>query len=211
MRSISRVTGGSGVSAGRRRMPPAPDTASARRQICRTLRDNAPAGSLSRMTLEHRCAERRSGSYHRRSAWCNSVGTQINTDSANAERLALAHGGPAGRARASRAGERKCAHHRDGDASDATDPARQVVAGDRDGLRLNAAQQSGSANDGAAMNQGQRERAANAREWDRPETSRQSRDEQRESARQGAGQRGQREYVQRERLHDFSSTQRQQL
>lgn len=169
--------------------PAAGAAAAARAGDLQDLRDSAPAGSLSRMTLN---IDAPNGSQDRITVDLrgNSVGTQINTDAANAERLRL------------RTADLQDALGRHGlesesvrisgtTRSEAADPARQVVS-DRDGLRLNAAQQSGSG-DGAAMNQGQRERAANAREWDRPETSRQSRDEQRESARQGAGQRGQRD------------------
>jgi uncharacterized protein YcbK (DUF882 family) len=151
------------------------------------LRDNAPAGSVSRLTLD---VDAPNGGQDRITIDLrgSNVGTQISTDAANAERLRL------------RTAELQDALGRHGLESDsvrisgaprqeAVDAAR-VVGADRDGLRLNAAQQSG-ANDGA-MQQGQRERAATAREWDRPESSQKQREEQRDAARQGAGQRGQR-------------------
>lgn len=179
-------TGGSGVELA---APAAGAEAAARAGDLQDLRDNAPAGSLSRMTLN---IDAPNGGQDRITVDLrgNSVGTQINTDAANAERLRL-RTADLQDALGRRGLESESVRITGTARSDATDPARQVVT-DRDGLRLNAAQQSASG-DGAAMNQGQRERAANAREWDRPETPRQSRDEQRESARQGAGQRGQRE------------------
>ncbi len=182
----SASAAGSGVE---RAAPPAGAEAAARAGDLQDLRESAPAGSLSRMTLN---IDAPNGGQDRITVDLrgNSVGTQINTDAASAERLRLRtadlqdalgrHGLESESVRISGTAR-----------SEATDPARQVIT-DRDGLRLNGAQQSASG-DGASMNQGQRERAANAREWDRPETSRQSRDEQRDSARQGAGQRGQRE------------------
>ncbi len=150
-------------------------------------RDSAPAGSVSRMTLNVDTAD---GGQDRITVDLRgaSVGTQIHTDAGNAEQLRL------------RTAELQDALGRHGLESDSvritsaargelTDVAR-LVGSERDGARLTAAQH-GSANDGAT-GQGQRERAANAREWDRHESSRQSRGE-RESARQGAGQRGQRD------------------
>lgn len=169
--------------------PAAGAAAAARAGDLQDLRDSAPAGSLSRMTLN---IDAPNGGQDRITVDLrgNSVGTQIDTDAANAERLRL-RTADLQDALGRRGLESESVRISGTARNEATDPARQVVS-DRDGLRLNAAQQSGSG-DGAAMNQGQRERAANAREWDRPETSRQSRDEQRESARQGAGQRGQRD------------------
>lgn len=150
------------------------------------LRDNAPAGSLSRMTLD---IDGQNGGQDRITVDLrgSSVGTQISTDAASAERLRM------------RTADLQDALGRHGLESDsvrisstarteASDVSR-VGASDRDGLRLNAAQQSGAGD--SAMHQGQRDRASTAREWDRPE-SRQARDE-RESARDGAGQRGQRQ------------------
>ena len=150
-------------------------------------RDSAPAGSVSRMTLNVDTAD---GGQDRITVDLRgaSVGTQIHTDAGNAEQLRL------------RTAELQDALGRHGLESDSvritsaargelTDVAR-LVGSERDGARLTAAQH-GSANDGAT-GQGQRDRAATAREWDRPESSRQSRGE-RESARQGAGQRGQRD------------------
>lgn len=151
------------------------------------MRDSTPAGAVSRLTLN---VDAPDGGQDRITVDLRgaSVGTQISTDASNAERLRM------------RTAELQDALGRHGLESDSvhisgttrtesTDAAR-IVAGDRDGIRLNAAQQN-AAGDGT-NNQGQRERAANAREWDKPESSRQSRDEQKESARQGAGQRGQR-------------------
>jgi len=151
------------------------------------LRDSVPAGSVSRMTLNIDAPD---GGQDRITVDLRgtSVGTQINTDAGSAEQLRLRtaelqdalgrHGLESDSVRISSAGR-----------LEANDAAR-MVGGERDGVRLTAAQQ-GAANDSTA-NQGQRERAATAREWDRPESSRQSREEERESARQGAGQRGQR-------------------
>jgi hypothetical protein len=139
-----------------------------------TLDIDAPDGGQDRITIDLRG---------------RSVGTQISTDAGNAEQLRL------------RTGELQDALGRHGLESDSvrisgaarneTVDASRIAGSERDGLRLNAAQH-GAANDGATS-QGQRDRSANAREWDRPESSRQARDEQRESARQGAGQRGRRD------------------
>ena len=151
------------------------------------VRDSAPAGSVSRMTLHIDTAD---GGQDRITVDLRgtAVGTQIRTDVENAERLRL------------RTAELQDALGRHGLESDSVrisgaarnelNDAARIVSSERDGLRLSTAQH-GAAND-SATNQGQRDRTANAREWDRPESSRQSRDEQRESARQGAGQRGQR-------------------
>jgi hypothetical protein len=151
------------------------------------LRDSMPAGSVSRMTLN---IDTPDGGQDRITVDLrgNSVGTQINTDATSAERLRM------------RTAELQDALGRHGLETDtvrisgttrteATDPSR-VALSDREGLRLNAAQQSASGD--GALNQGQRERSANAREWDRPESPRQSRGEER-GARDGAGQRGQRD------------------
>ena len=152
------------------------------------LRDSAPAGAVSRMTLN---VDAPDGGQDRITVDLRgaSVATQISTDASNAERLRM------------RTAELQDALGRHGLESDSVQissaakvesaDVSRAIAGERDGIRLNAAQQSAS-NDGA-MNQGQRDRSANAREWDRPEQSRQSREEQRDSARQGAGQRGQRD------------------
>lgn len=152
------------------------------------LRDNAPAGSVSRMTLTVDTPDGGTDqiTIDLRGA---TVDTQITTDAASADRLRMRtaelqdalgrHGLESDSVRISASGR-----------ADSSDAAR-VVAGERDGVRLNAAQQ-GASGDGAT-NQGQRERAANAREWDKPESSRQSRDEQRESSKRGAGQPGQRD------------------
>ncbi|MEQ1690779.1 MAG: M15 family metallopeptidase [Gemmatimonas sp.] len=151
------------------------------------VRDGAPAGSVSRMTLNIDTAD---GGQDRITVDLRgtSVGTQISTDVDSAAQLRM------------RTAELQDALGRHGLESESvriagvprtdSNEAARVAGGERDGLRLSSAQH-GAASDGFA-NQGQRERAATAREWDRPETSRQSRDEQRESARQSAGQRGQR-------------------
>jgi hypothetical protein len=168
---------------------PAGADAASRVADLQQMRDSSPAGSVSRMTLN---IDTPDGGQDRITVDLRgtSVGTQINTDATSAEQLRL------------RTADLRDALGRHGLESesvrissssrvDANDAAR-IVSGDREGLRLTSTQQ-GAANDGTA-NQGQRERAANAREWDRPdhpESSRQSRDEQRD-ARQGAGQRGQR-------------------
>ena len=150
------------------------------------LRDSAPAGSVSRMTLD---VDAPNGGQDRITVDLrgNSVGTQINTDAANADRLRM------------RTADLQDALGRHGLESDSVrisgqlrnelSDASRVGATEREGLRLNASQQAG-AGDGA-MNQGQRERASNGREWDRPE-SRQAREE-RQSSRENASQRGQRE------------------
>jgi hypothetical protein len=152
------------------------------------LRDSAPAGSVSRLTLD---IDAPNGGQDRITVDLrgSSVGTQINTDVASAERLRM------------RTAELQDALGRHGLESDSvrisgasraeTIDASRVAGGERDGLRLTAAQQSAS-NEGA-MNQGQRDRSANAREWDRPQSPRQSRDEQQDTARDSAGQRGRRD------------------
>ncbi len=152
------------------------------------LRENAPAGSVSRMTLN---VDTPDGGQDRITVDLRgaTVDTHISTDAANADRL---------RVRTAELQDALGRHGLEGDSvrisgtprTDATEAAR-VVAGERDGVRFGGAQQ-GAPGDGATS-QGQRERAANAREWDRPESSRQSRDEQRESSKRGAGQPGQRE------------------
>jgi len=150
------------------------------------LRDNAPAGEVSRLTMkvdgvdgaEDQITVDLRGSR---------VGTQISTDAASADRMRL------------RTAELQDALGRHGLESDsvrisgsarseAADAARAIT--ERDGVRLHTATPT-TGGDGT-NNQGQRERSANAREWDRPDPSRQSRDAERESAGQGAGQRGQR-------------------
>lgn len=152
------------------------------------LRDNAPAGSVSRLTLD---IDAPNGGQDRITVDLRgaNVGTQINTDATNAERLRMRtaelqdalgrHGLESDTVRISSAGRNE------------TMDAARVVANDRDGIRLNAAQQSASSD--SAMNQGQRDRSANAREWDRPENPRQPRGEQQDTARERAGQRGQRD------------------
>ncbi len=152
------------------------------------LRDSAPAGSVSRMTLN---VDTPDGGRDRITVDLRgaTVDTYISTDAASADRLRV------------RTAELQDALGRHGLESDSvrisgtpradSSEAARAVAGERDGLRLGGAQQ-GASGDGAT-HQGQRERAANAREWDRPESSRQSRDEQRESSKRGAGQPGQRE------------------
>jgi hypothetical protein len=174
---------GAGVTA-----PAAGAAAAARAGDLQDLRGNAPAGSVSRMTLN---IDAPNGGQDRITVDLrgNSVGTQISTDAANAERLRL-RTADLQDALGRRGLESESVRISGTARNDTADSVRAAIT-DRDGLRLNAAQQSGSG-DGAAMNQGQRERAATAREWDRPDTSRQSREE-RESARQGAGQRGQRD------------------
>jgi hypothetical protein len=166
---------------------PAAGAASAERVAdIQQLRADAPAGPVSRMTLNLDAPD---GGQDRITIDLrgNSVGTQISTDAANADRLRV------------RTAELQDALGRHGLESDSvristaartesTDAAR-VVAGERDGLRLNAAQQSATGD--GATNQGQRDRSANAREWERPDASRQDRDERRD-ARQSADQRGQR-------------------
>lgn len=152
------------------------------------LRDNAPAGSMSRMTLN---IDGPDGAQDRITVDLRgaSVGTQINTDAASAERLRM------------RTAELQDALGRHGLESESVrisgttraegvDGSRLHVS-DRDGLRLNAAQQSASGE--GAMQQGQRDRASTARDWDRPNASRQSRENSQDSARDNAGQRGQRE------------------
>lgn len=150
------------------------------------LRDNAPAGEVSRLTMK---VDGINGAQDQITVDLRGsrVGTQISTDAANADRLRL------------RTAELQDALGRHGLESDSVrisgsarsesaDAARAIT--ERDGVRLHTAAPT-TGGDGTS-NQGQRERSANAREWDRPESSRQSRDEERESARQGAGQRGQR-------------------
>ena len=138
-----------------------------------TLNVDAPDGGQDRVTVEVRGTN---------------VGTQITTDAANADRL---------RVRTADLQDALGRHGLDSESvrisgttrSESSDAAR-AVAGERDGLRLTAAQQSATGD--GATSQGQRERGAAAREWDRPESSRQSREEAKDDARQGAGQRGRR-------------------
>lgn len=150
------------------------------------LRESAPAGSLSRITLD---IDGQNGGQDRITVDLrgSSVGTQINTDAVSAERLRM------------RTADLQDALGRHGLESDSVrisstarteaSEATRIGATDRDGLRLASAQQSGAGD--SSMQQGPRDRAATAREWDRPE-SRQARDD-RESARDGNGQRGQRQ------------------
>lgn len=151
------------------------------------LRENAPAGSVSRMTLN---VDAPDGTQDRITVDLRgtSVGTRIDTDATMADRL---------RIRTAELQDALGRHGLESDSvrisgtrgSESTDALRNAST-DKDALRLQSAQPSASGE--GAMNQGQRDRAANAREWDRPDQSRQSREEERESARQGAGQRGQR-------------------
>ncbi len=152
------------------------------------LRDSAPAGSVSRLTLNIDAAD---GGQDRITVDVrgNSVGADIRTDAASADRLRMRtaelqdalgrHGLESERVRVS------------GVARTETTEGARVAAGERDTVRLGATQNAGT-NDHLS-NQGQRDRAANAREWDRPDASQRDRDEERESARQGAGQRDSRE------------------
>jgi hypothetical protein len=151
------------------------------------LKDSVPAGQVSRLTLNVDGAD---GGQDRITVDLrgNSVNTQINTDVASAERLRM------------RTAELQDALGRHGLESESVRVAgatraegtdARLTVGERDALRVSVAQNS-AAND-STLNQGQRDRSANAREWDRPDTSRQSRDERRDSARQGAGQSDQRE------------------
>ncbi len=150
------------------------------------LRADAPIGAISRMTLNIDAAD---GGQDRITIDLrgNAVDTQITTDAASADRLRV------------RTAELQDALSRHGLESDSVrissanrveplDAARIVVA-ERDGIRMHATQQSSTGE--GAMQQGQRERFANAREWEKPETSRQPRDAKGD-ARQGADQRGQR-------------------
>ncbi|MCC6241874.1 MAG: hypothetical protein IT353_03495 [Gemmatimonadaceae bacterium] len=152
-----------------------------------SLRENVPAGTVSRMTLN---VDAPDGGQDRVTVEVrgSQVGTAINTDAANADRL---------RVRTADLQDALGRHGLESESvrisgttrSESGDAAR-AVAGERDGLRLNAAQQSATGD--GATSQGQRERGAAAREWDRPESSRQSREEAQDDARQGAGQRGRR-------------------
>ena len=152
-----------------------------------SLRENVPAGTVSRMTLN---VDAPDGGQDRVTVEVRgtNVGTQISTDAANADRL---------RVRTADLQDALGRHGLESESvrisgttrSESSDAAR-AVAGERDGLRLTAAQQSATGD--GATSQGQRERGAAAREWDRPESSRQSREEAQDDARQGAGQRGRR-------------------
>ena len=174
------------LRTGEASLPAAGAAAAERVADLQQLRADAPAGAVSRMTLNIDGAD---GGQDRITIDVrgNAVTTQITTDAASADRLRV------------RTAELQDALSRHGLESDSVrissanrvepmDATRLVVA-ERDGIRLHASQQS-TTGDGA-WPQGQRERFANAREWEKPETSRQSRDAQRD-ARQGADQRGQR-------------------
>ncbi len=166
--------------------PAAGAEAAARVADLQQLRDSTPAGSLSRVTLN---VDAPGGGQDRITVDLrgNSVGTQISTDAANADRL---------RMRTAELQDALGRHGLDSESVRITGTARtdgdslRSAMSDRESMRLNAAPPSASG-DGANP-QGQRERPASAREWDRPDPSRQSREEERESSRQGTGQRGQR-------------------
>lgn len=162
-------------------------------------RDSAPAGELSRMTLNVDTPE---GGRDRITVDVRgtSVGTRIDTDAASADRLRLqtadlqdALGRHGLESESVRIGS---------NARSETADAR-LLHSERDAAKIAGAQQS-AGNEGA-MNHGQRERAAFAREWERHDTARDARDEQqrdaeqREAAKRNAreeahdGQRGRRE------------------
>jgi len=105
-----------------------------------------------------------------------SVGTRIDTDAATASGL---------RSRTGELQEALGRHGLDADTvrisgslrGDSADATRGVSA-ERDGFKLAASQ--GASNDSAASN-GQRERSANAREWDNKDEARRAREEQRDA------------------------------
>ena len=140
--------------------------------MCSSDLIDAPDGGQDRITIDLRG---------------NAVGTQINTDAANADRL---------RVRTAELQDALGRHGLDSDTvrissvarAEQTDASR-AIAGERDGLRLNAAQQAATGD--GTNNQGRQERSANAREFERPASPRQTREEKQDE-RQGAGQRGQR-------------------
>lgn len=166
---------------------PAAGVASAERVAdIQQMQADAPAGSVSRLTLNIDAPD---GGQDRITIDLrgNAVGTQINTDAANADRL---------RVRTAELQDALGRHGLDSDTvrissvarAEQTDASR-AIAGERDGLRLNAAQQAATGD--GTNNQGRQERSANAREFERPASSRQTREEKQDE-RQGAGQRGQR-------------------
>jgi hypothetical protein len=137
------------------------------------LRDSAPAGSLSQLTME---IDGPDGSAERVTIGLRgtAVGAHITTDAASAERMRL------------RTGELQEALGRHGLEADsvrisATARGQEVESArglgtERDGLRLQGAGPSTSGD--AATGQGQRERSQAAREWDKQEDARRARDEQ---------------------------------
>ena len=142
------------------------------------VRDAAPARAVSQLTLQ---VEAPNGGTDeiRIGMRGNVVNTQILTDAQNAERLRV------------RTGELQDALSRHGLESDSVRISGAVkpegvdtskgVAGvaDRDALRVGVAQQS-QQGDGAAQHN-QRDRAANARDWQERQDARRERDEQRQS------------------------------
>jgi hypothetical protein len=146
------------------------------------LRDGAPAGAVSQLTMDIDTAD---GGSERITVGLrgSAVGAHIATDPATAERLRLRtaelrealgrHGLEAEQVRISvnaRAGEAESA---------------RAVATERDGLRL-AGLAGSSAGDGLAQQgQPQRERAALAREWEKQDDARRAREERQQPGRDG--------------------------
>lgn len=155
------------------------------------LRDSAPAGTVSRLTMTVDAAD---GGQDRITIGMrgSAIETHISTDASSAEQMRL------------RTGALQEALGRqglDGDTVRISAGARterpeavRSAFTDREAVAAALAQQSASG-DGSGF-QGQRERSSAAREWDRQENARQSRDartNEREAARDGEGRRNRRE------------------
>jgi hypothetical protein len=175
-----------GAAAAERAASPAGAAAFDRVMEAQRIRDAAPAKPVSQLTLQVDAPNGRTDEITIGMRG-NSVNTQIVTDSQNAERLRM------------RTGELNDALTRHGLESDSvrisgTTKQEGVDAtkgfansADRDALKVGIAQQS-QHGDGAATN-GQRDRAATAREWQERQDARRERDEQRheDSERQRRG------------------------
>lgn len=150
-------------------------------------RDNAPAGSMSRMTLS---VDAPDGGQDRITVDVRgtSVGTRIDTDSINADRLRM-HTADLQDALGRHGLESESVRIGSTARTDTTDA--RLLHGERDGAKLVAAQQS-AGNEGA-MNHGQRERAALAREWERQETARDTARDTHDEQQRDASKRGARE------------------
>jgi hypothetical protein len=167
-----------GSAAAERAASPAGAAAFDRVMEAQRIRESAPARQLSQLTLQ---VDAPNGGTDEITIGMrgNSVNTQILTDVQNAERLRM------------RTGELQDALTRHGLESDTvriTGTAKQegvdaakgfANAAERDALKVGIAQQS-QHGDGTAFN-GQRDRAANAREWQERQDARRERDEQRQS------------------------------
>ena len=155
------------------------------------LRDSAPAGTVSRLTMTVDAAD---GGQDRITIGMrgSAIDTHISTDASSAEQMRLRTG--ALQEALGRQGlDGDTVRISAGARTERPDAARSVFA-DREAVAAALAQQSASG-DGSGF-QGQRERSSAAREWDRQDNPRQSRDARtndREAARDGEGRRTRRD------------------